>query len=234
MKSLVIIPAYNEEKSIVKTVQDIEKNAPDFDYVIINDCSKDNTFRVCREHGYPVLDLPLNLGIGGAVQTGYLYAQRGGYEIAVQFDGDGQHEAAYLEAMREKLLTEQLDMVVGSRFIQKEGFQSSGIRRMGIRYFTGLIHLLTGSRITDPTSGMRMGNKRVIDTFAESYPKDYPEPESVVMLLRKKDRVAEYPVKMREREEGVSSISPKKSIYYMLKVTAAILMERMAAVTFSI
>lgn len=225
VKSLVIIPAYNEEKSIDRVVRDIRENAPDFDFVIVNDCSLDETLRVCRQNGYTVLNLPVNLGIGGAVQTGYRYAMQNGYEVAVQFDGDGQHDAGYLGKMRDKLLREELDMVIGSRFLEKEGFQSSGIRRVGIRFFTRLICLLTKTVITDPTSGMRMAGKRVIAEFAHNYPKDYPEPESVVRILRQGARVEEYPVKMRERTEGISSISPGKSIYYMVKVTLAICME---------
>lgn len=227
MKSLVMIPAYNEEKNIVKTVQDIQENAPDFDYIIINDCSQDHTLELCREKGLHVLNLPVNLGIGGAVQTGYRYAAQNGYDVAVQFDGDGQHDAAYLADMRKKLVDEGLDMVIGSRFLLHEGFQSSGARRIGIRYFTGLIRFSTGKKITDPTSGMRMANRSVIETFAEDYPKDYPEPESVVCLLRRGWRVGEAPVKMRERENGKSSISFTKSIYYMCKVTFAILIENM-------
>lgn len=225
VKSLVIIPAYNEEKSIDRTVEDIRRNAPDFDFVVVNDCSSDHTLGICLEKGYPVLNLPVNLGIGGAVQTGYRYARQNGYEVAVQFDGDGQHDAAYLGAMREKLLTQKLDMVIGSRFLEKEGFQSSGIRRLGIRYFTRLIRFLTGTVITDPTSGMRMAGKTVIAEFADNYPKDYPEPESVVRILRQGCKVQEYPVKMRRRTEGTSSISPGRSIYYMVKVTLAIFME---------
>jgi len=225
IKSLVIIPAYNEEKSIDRVIEDIRNNAPDFDFVVVNDCSRDQTLQVCRIKGYPVLNLPVNLGIGGAVQTGYRYAQKNGYDVAVQFDGDGQHDAGYLRRMRDKLMAENLDMVIGSRFLEKEGFQSSGIRRFGIRYFTRLIRMLTGSVITDPTSGMRMAGKRVIAEFAGSYPKDYPEPESVVHILRQGCIVDEVPVRMRERMEGVSSISPGRSVYYMIKVTLAILME---------
>ncbi len=225
MKSLVIIPAYNEEKSIEKTVMDIKQNAPDFDYVIVNDCSTDATIELCRQKGLQVLNLPINLGIGGAVQTGYLYAVKNGYEIAVQFDGDGQHDARYLDEMQKFLLQEQADMVIGSRFIEKEGFQSSGIRRMGIRYFTNLIGALTRTRITDPTSGMRMVNKEVMELFANNYPKDYPEPESAVAVLKQHKKVVEYPVVMRQRSEGTSSISPLKGIYYMIKVTLAIFME---------
>ena len=227
MKSLVIIPAYNEEENIVGTVRDIREHAPDFDYIIINDCSRDNTLSVCREQGLHVISLPINLGIGGAVQTGYRYAEKNGYDIAVQFDGDGQHDAAYLNIMRDMLLDQQLDMVIGSRFIKKEGFQSSGIRRLGIRYFSRLIFWMTGKHICDPTSGMRMGNRSVIESFAHNYPKDYPEPESIVMLLRRGRKIEECPVKMRERQAGVSSISLGKSIYYMFKVTVAIMIERL-------
>lgn len=220
-KRLVIIPAYNEAGNIVKTVEDVKKNAPSFDYVVINDCSKDNTLAICKDRGYNVVSLPNNLGIGGGVQTGYRYAKEHGYEIAVQFDGDGQHNASYLEKMAEQMEEEKLDMLIGSRYIKKEGFQSTGLRRLGIRYFTGLIKLLTGAAITDPTSGMRMVNREVIELFAEEYPKDYPEPESVVALLKLKKKVKELAVIMNEREEGVSSISPVKSVYYMVKVSIA-------------
>lgn len=227
MKKLAIIPAYNEQDSIVKTVSDLNKKAPDFDYIIINDCSVDDTRRVCEEHKLNVLNLPVNLGIGGAVQTGYLYALRHNYDVAVQFDGDGQHDAAYLEEMCETLWREQMDMVIGSRFITKEGFQSSGIRRIGIRYFTWLIYLLFGKKITDATSGMRMCNQKVMELFIKDYPRDYPEPESVSRLLRHNCRVKEIPVVMHEREAGVSSISMTRACYYMIKVTLAILIERL-------
>lgn len=225
MKSIVIIPAYNEEKSIEKTVADIRENAPEFDYVIVNDCSKDNTLKVCTEKGMHVLNLPINLGIGGAVQTGYLYAYKNGYDFAVQFDGDGQHDARFLHEMRDYMVEHGLDMLIGSRYIEKEGFQSSGLRRFGIRYFSALIRLLTKAKVTDPTSGMRMVNREIIGIYADSYPKDYPEPESVVAILNMGKTVGEYPVVMRERTEGVSSISPLRSVYYMVKVTLAIFME---------
>lgn len=224
-RCLVIIPAYNEEASILKTVDDIRNNAPGFDHLVINDCSVDDTERVCRENGIHFLNLPINLGIGGAVQTGYQYALRKGYAYAVQFDGDGQHKAEYLGTMLKRIKEENADMIIGSRFIEKEGFQSSAIRRFGIRYFSVLIKLLTGKRVTDPTSGMRMVGRDVMEIYSESYPKDYPEPESVVAILNKGKHVIEYPVVMRERTGGVSSISPGKSIYYMVKVTLAILIE---------
>lgn len=225
MRKLIIIPAYNESANIEKTIQAIQEKAPEFDYVIINDCSTDNTKNICEDNHYNIVNLPINLGIGGAVQTGYRYAYREGYDVAVQVDGDGQHDPAFLNEMAEYLTENDLDMVIGSRFINKEGFQSSGTRRLGIKYFTVLIRMMTGAKITDPTSGLRMANREVIKRFAYDYPKDYPEPESVVAILREKRKVKEIPVIMKAREGGVSSISPKKSIYYMIKVTLAILIE---------
>ena len=226
MKKLIIIPAYNEQESIKKTVEDIIKNAPEFDYIVINDCSTDRTKEICETEKFNVVHLPVNLGIGGAVQTGYLYAARNGYDIAVLVDGDWHHDPKFLSKMAEFIEAEHADMVIGSRFINKEGFQSSGARRVGIKYFTMLIKLLTGAKITDPTSGLRMVNREIIEFFAEEYPKDYPEPESVVAILRRKKKVLELPVIMRERSGGVSSISMKKSVYYMIKVSLAILIER--------
>lgn len=225
MKKLVIIPAYNESESIKNTVEEIKSKAKGFDYVVINDCSKDDTEKICEENGYNIINLPINLGIGGAVQTGYRYGYRMGYDLAVQVDGDGQHNPEFLVKMAEYLQDNSVDMVIGSRFIEKEGFQSSGVRRVGIKYFTILIKLLTGVKITDPTSGLRIVNREIMGMFAYEYPKDYPEPESVVSVLRKGKKVAEMPVVMRERLGGVSSISLKKSVYYMIKVTLAILIE---------
>ena len=226
LKKLIIIPAYNEEENIEKTVTSIQKEAKGFDYVIINDCSTDRTKEICENKGYNVVNLPINLDIGGAVQTGYKYAFEYGYDVAVQVDGDGQHDPEFLNTMAEFMQQNKVDMVIGSRFIEKKGFQSSVARRMGIKFFSWLIKILTGERITDPTSGLRMIGCNVINIFAKDYPKDYPEPESVVAVLRRKLIVKEIPVVMREREGGVSSISPKKSIYYMIKVTLAILIER--------
>ncbi len=227
MKKLVIIPAFNEEGNLEKTIRDIKENAPAFDYVIINDCSTDGTLAMCRRHGFSYLNLPVNLGIGGAVQTGYRYAYYHGYDIAVQFDGDGQHSASYLPEMAKQMEETESDMVIGSRFITKEGFQSSSLRRVGIRYFTLLIRILTGKKITDPTSGMRMINRKLMEKFTEEYPKDYPEPESVVTILSEKHRVTEMPVIMHERGEGNSSISLRNGVYYMVKVSFAMVIARM-------
>ena len=227
MKKLVIIPAYNESGNIDKTINDIKQNAPDFDYVIINDCSTDKTLEVLRKKGYNYLNLPINLGIGGAVQTGYRYAYYHGYDMAVQFDGDGQHNASYLDKMAEVLTETGSDMVIGSRFIEKEGFQSSGLRRAGIGFLTKLIKMMTKKVITDPTSGMRIVNRRLLEVFTNDYPKDYPEPESTVTALSKGYKITEIPVKMNEREEGASSISNLKGVYYMIKVSIAIIIARL-------
>ena len=221
MRGLVIIPAYNEAEAIVQTVHNIQINAPDFDYIVINDCSTDDTKRVLEEHQIRHINLPVNTGIGGAVQTGYIYADRHQYDCAIQMDGDGQHDATFLHEMMTKLENDQADMIIGSRFINNEGFQSTGLRRIGIRYFSWLIRHLTGTTVTDPTSGMRLVNREIIHLFAQSYPKDYPEPESVVVLLKKGYRIREIPVRMHARSSGESSISLKKSIYYMIKVPVA-------------
>ncbi|HHJ7014821.1 TPA: glycosyltransferase family 2 protein, partial [Streptococcus pyogenes] len=226
-KKLIIIPAYNESSNIVNTIRTIESDAPDFDYIIIDDCSTDNTLAICQKQGFNVISLPINLGIGGAVQTGYRYAQRCGYDVAVQVDGDGQHNPCYLEKMVEVLVQSSVNMVIGSRFITKEGFQSSFARRIGIKYFTWLIALLTGKKITDATSGLRLIDRSLIERFANHYPDDYPEPETVVDVLVSHFKVKEIPVVMNERQGGVSSISLTKSVYYMIKVTLAILVVRL-------
>ena len=226
---LVIIPAFNEAGCIVDTVNDIIENAPGFDYVVINDCSRDDTLALCEEHGFNVVSLPINSGIGAAVQTGYLYAKRYGYEYAIQVDGDGQHDAAFLEVMANYMQEHGTGMLIGSRYIEKQGFQSSGLRRFGIRYFTVLIKILTGKKITDPTSGMRMVGRDIIEYFAEEYPKDYPEPETAVTIVKKGWSLDEIPVVMKERQGGVSSISPKRSVYYMIKVSLACIIAAMSA-----
>lgn len=228
MKCLIIIPAYNEAENIEKVVDNLTSNFPQFDYIIINDGSNDNTKEICREKQYHVLNLPINMGIGGAVQTGYRYARDNEYEAAVQIDGDGQHDVAYLEGMLEVLEKGQADAVIGSRFVDKEGFQSSRLRRVGIRFLSNLGKLLTGVRVKDITSGYRVVNRRFIEIFAEDYPADYPEPEALVIVAVHGGKIVEYPVIMRERENGESSITLKKSIYYMCKVTLAMSIRRLS------
>lgn len=209
MKCLLIIPAYNEAENIEKVVDNIVQNYPEYDYIIVNDGSKDNTEKICLKNGYRVLNLPINLGIGGAVQTGYCYARDNDYDVAVQIDGDGQHDVGYLEEMIKLIENGQADVVIGSRFVEKEGFQSSKIRRIGIKFLSGLAKILTGVRVRDITSGYRAVNRMFINIFAEDYPSDYPEPEAMVIAAVYGGKIREYPVVMRERENGESSITLK-------------------------
>lgn len=226
-KKLIIVPAFNESMNIIHVVQDIKQNAPDFDYVIINDCSTDNTEEICKTHHFNYVNLPINLGIGGAMQTGYKYAQKYEYDVALQFDGDGQHDASYAAMLLATMNEKQADMVIGSRFITKEGFQSSFSRRIGIQFFEFLIQFVIRKRITDPTSGFRMVSKKIIDEFCKYYPTDYPEPESVVSIIRNGYLVEETPVIMRERMGGTSSIVNMKALYYMVKVSLAIMIDKL-------
>ena len=227
-KVLIIIPAYNEEKNIEKVVDNIVHNFPEYDYVVVNDGSKDGTRDVCKARGYQFLNLSINLGIGGAVQTGYKYAKDKGYDVAVQIDGDGQHDISYLAKMLPLLESGDADIVIGSRFIDKEGFQSSAVRRTGIKLLSTLIFICTGCRIKDVTSGFRAVNKKFINIYSQYYPIDYPEPEAIVAAVMNRGKIKEYPVIMRERESGQSSINFVKSIYYMIKVSLAIIICRIS------
>lgn len=226
MKVLIIIPAYNEADNIENVVDNIRNNFPQYDYVVINDGSKDNTRDICKKRRYQYLNLSINLGIGGAVQTGYKYAKDKNYDVAVQIDGDGQHDISYLADMLPMLESGEADIVIGSRFIEKEGFQSSVVRRIGIRILSFLIYMCTGCKIKDVTSGFRAVNKDYIKIYADSYPNDYPEPEAIVAAVMHGGSVKEFPVVMKERAGGTSSINFVKSIYYMIKVTLAIIVCR--------
>jgi glycosyltransferase involved in cell wall biosynthesis len=238
MKNLILIPAYNEEASLEKTVATLQELPDSFEILVVNDGSRDATgevaVQVAKESRLPmhVAHLPLNSGIGAAVQTGYLFAARQGrYRYVIQFDGDGQHPASYLPALVEECEARQLDLCIGSRFLSpdREGFQSTFARRLGIRFFTGLIRLLSGAKVTDPTSGFRCTGPRAWSSFAERYPDDYPEPESLFWCVRNRLRIGEVPVRMNERQGGVSSIRSLRSLYYMLKVSFAILIDRIRA-----
>ncbi|MDE6943358.1 MAG: glycosyltransferase family 2 protein, partial [Lachnospiraceae bacterium] len=200
IKVLIIIPAYNESESIEGVVRHLMSRTLKYDYLIVNDGSTDHTLRICKEAGFSYLDLPINLGIGGAVQAGYVYAYKNAYDIAVQMDGDGQHDIAYLEDMLRPILSDEADIVIGSRFLKKEGFQSSYTRRIGIGILSFLIRLTTGKRIMDVTSGFRAVNRRFIEIYAKDYPTDYPEPEAIVTAIMHRGRVMEVPVRMRARE----------------------------------
>ena len=220
LRTLVIIPAYNEQDNILDTVAAVEKAG--YDYVVVNDGSRDSTLRICHDNGLNVLDLPQNLGIGGAVQAGHKYALLNGYDIDVQVDGDGQHDPSYIPKLVSGI-EDGGDLVIGSRFLEKtDGFQSTFMRRIGINWLSSAIRLFSGSRVSDPTSGFRASSRRAIELFSRSYPIDYPEPESIAYAVRCGCRVSEVPVLMKERQGGVSSIGSLSSIYYMIKVTLAI------------
>jgi glycosyltransferase involved in cell wall biosynthesis len=193
------------------------------DVVVVNDCSKDSTADVISNLDCIALNLPVNLGIGGAVQTGFKYAFENNYDYAIQADGDGQHPASEIPKLVEAAEKQNADVVIGSRFLEKEGFQSSSLRRMGINYFRRLNKLLTGIDIYDSTSGFRLINKKVLSIVSEYYPDEYPEPEAIILYSLNNFKIVEVPVTMKERQGGVSSIGRTSSVYYMFKVSLAIL-----------
>lgn len=223
-KILVIIPAYNEQDNIENVLRDIKENAPEMDYLVINDCSRDNTLVKLEESNARYVDLPVNLGIGGGVQTGYIFAEKNGYDIAIQMDGDGQHDAAYLRDLVQPILDGDADVVVGSRYLIREGFQSSALRRMGIKILSTLIRVCTGIQVYDVTSGFRAVNRQMIALFAKNYAQDYPEPEAIVLAAVHGAKIKEVPVVMKERRGGASSISGLKSVYYMIKVSLSVIL----------
>jgi len=225
-KILAVIPAFNEELSIKKTCRDLKFHHPDIDILVINDCSTDNTIEVVKTMDYvKLISSPVNLGIGGAVQLGLKFAKKNNYDIAFQFDGDGQHRAEEFDKLLHLVEKDECDIAIGSRFVinDKTNFRSSFIRRIGINFFAILITFLIRKKITDPTSGFRAFNKKAINIFSDNYPFDFPEPEVIIIAKRKNLKIEEVFVKMNEREFGVSSISPLKSVKYMFKVTFSIL-----------
>jgi glycosyltransferase involved in cell wall biosynthesis len=222
---LAIIPAYNEAGAIAGTIAELREHAPGWDLVVVDDGSTDGTGRIARDAGVRVIRHPFNLGIGGAVQTGYQFALEHGYDFAVQVDGDGQHDARCLPELHAHLVGEPgLNMVTGSRFLAPsgEGYRSSATRRVGIRLFSWVLSRITHRPITDPTSGLRMTDRSGIRLFARDYPHDYPEVEAVLLLHAHKLVAAEHPVCMRPRLTGTSSISSSMSVVYMTKVTLAV------------
>ncbi len=224
-RNLAIVPAYNEEATVASVVGELRRHAPDFDVLVVDDGSTDYTGARAREAGAMVLRMPFNLGIGGTVQAGYLYALEHGYDYAIQVDGDGQHDAGEIRKLLDHLQTHpDVDMVTGSRFlcVDEEGHRSTRSRRAGIAIFARVLSLITGQPVTDPTSGFRMTNRRGIELFARDYPHDYPEVEAVLMIHAHQLRSAEVPVRMRDRLGGESSINASRSAYYMIKVLLAI------------
>jgi glycosyltransferase involved in cell wall biosynthesis len=224
-RHLAIVPAHNEVGAIASTIEEIHRFAADFDILVIDDGSTDHTASRAELAGAKVVRLPFNLGIGGAMQTGYVYAQEHGYEVAVQIDGDGQHDPRYIYDLLHRLQGDpNLNMVTGSRFLVSEGdgHRSSAPRRVGITIFARLVSMITSRRVTDPTSGLRMTSRVGIELFARDYPHDYPEVEAILMMHAHRLNSCEIPVLMRPRTSGVSAISSTQPIYYMIKVLLAV------------
>lgn len=226
VKLAIIIPCFNESGNIRKVIEELDKISiagvaiyP----LVVNDCSKDNTIDIVRTLPCDYLDLPVNLGIGGAVQSGFKYAWKNNFDIAIQLDGDGQHPADQIKDIIQPILDGKADVVIGSRFINKEGFQSTFARRMGIQYFMYLNRILIGLKIHDSTSGFRAINKKALEIVSNYYPDEYPEPEAIVLYAMKNLKIKEVPVLMRAREQGISSIGSVGSLYYMFKVTLGII-----------
>lgn len=225
MKILAIIPAFNEEKTIGQVIKDIKKEFLKYDILVINDGSLDKTHSVARSKKIFLIDLPFNLGIGTAIQTGFIYAQNNNYDIAFQIDADGQHIAKEIKKIVEPILSNKADVVIGSRFYQKTSLQSSFARRVGILIFQIIHQLFLGRKITDSTSGFRAYNKKAIKFLAQYYPEDYPEPEAIIMLIKNNFKIIEVSVKMQSRKTGTSSINSLRAIYYMIKVLLAIIIQ---------
>jgi glycosyltransferase involved in cell wall biosynthesis len=225
IKRLVVVPAYNEGDSVAAVVDSLRVYAAGFDVLVVDDGSTDETAGKARAAGAAVARMPFNVGIGGAVQTGFVYAKEHGYDYMVQVDGDGQHDASELHKLLETIAARpELDVVCGSRFLTDEpGYRAPIARRMGIRLFALLLTRIAGQKVTDPTSGFRLYNRRAIELFARDYPHDYPEVEAVLMAHAHRLRIAEVPVRMHVRAGGRSSIDRRRSMYYMVKVSLALL-----------
>jgi glycosyltransferase involved in cell wall biosynthesis len=220
--TLIIVPAFNEERSIARVVEHIHKHIPRADILVVDDGSHDRTARKARESGAMVISLPYNMGIGSAVQSGFLFAKHKGYHFTVQVDGDGQHPASEIPRLL-AALENGVDMAIGSRFVQSSNYRPPFFRSMGIKIFSFLVSLIVGEKVYDTTSGFRACGRKAIILLTETYPHDYPEVEALITLHRNRLRFVEVPVEMNYRREGKSSISAKAGIYYMLKVTLAVL-----------
>jgi len=226
---LIIVPAYNESGSIARVVGQIHHHLPAADVVVIDDGSADDTAHLARAAGAIVLQMPYNVGIGAAMQTGFMYAAANNYDIAVQADGDGQHPASEISRLIDALQTTDADVVIGSRFIEDRGYQQVPLRRLGGRLLSQVLRAATGLTITDPTSGFRASGRRALSLCATLYPHDYPEPEAIIIFQRAGLHITEIPVTMSQRTTGVSSITPLRSAYYMTKVVLSILINLLRA-----
>ncbi len=223
---LVVIPAYNESLNIVNVIESIRRLHPDFSVLIINDCSTDNTKELAESvEGTIVISLPVNMGIGGAVQTGFKYAVKNHFNILVRMDGDGQHDPKYISSLIKNQIDGDYDIAIGSRFLKKTGFQSSFFRRLGIIIIQIFLKFVLRQKITDSTSGFRSYSKKAISIFSQTYPGDFPEPEELIYAKKRDLMITEIPVEMRERNSGVSSIKGLSSLYYMIKVLIALMIE---------
>jgi glycosyltransferase involved in cell wall biosynthesis len=222
LRRIAIVPAYNEERNIGRVLDELRAFDPGLEVVVISDGSVDRTCAVAAEHGAHVIQLPFNLGIGGAVQTGFRFAWEGGYQLAVRCDGDAQHDPAELPKVIAPVVAGDADIAVGSRFASGEGYRSTATRRLGIRLLALVVSAIARQRVTDTTSGFQALNRRALGLFAADYPHDYPEVEGMVMTIKHRLRLVEVPVTMREREHGTSSITALRSIYYMAKVLLAL------------
>ena len=221
-RRIAIVPAYNEERNIARVVEELRVFDPGIDIVVVSDGSVDRTAENAEAAGARVLRLPYNLGIGGAVQTGFKYAWEQGYDLAVRCDGDGQHVPGELPKVIRPVEAAEADIAVGSRFVSSDGYRSSASRRVGIRLLATVVSAIARQRVTDTTSGFQALNRRAVELFAQDYPHDYPEVEGMVMTIKHKLRLVEVPVQMREREHGRSSITAFRSVYYMAKVLTAL------------
>ncbi|ODA41181.1 glycosyltransferase family 2 protein [Desulfosporosinus sp. BG] len=226
-KILAIVPALNEQDNIGSVVRNLKNISPWLDILVIDDGSTDQTAEVARTYGAKVISLPVNLGIGGAVQTGFLYAAKNHYDVALQVDGDGQHRAEEIKKLIDPVLTGQADVTIGSRFLAKTSYKSAWSRRMGIYLLSKTIQSVVRMKYTDPTSGFRAYNQKALRVVSTHYSTDYPEPDSIVTLVKNGLRVIEVSVEMDARLSGNSSITPFKSMYYMFKVSLAIILNSM-------
>jgi glycosyltransferase involved in cell wall biosynthesis len=222
VRRIAIVPAYNEAQNIGRLLDELREFDHDLDVVVVSDGSYDRTAEIARSHGAYVVSLPFNLGIGGAVQTGFKFARDNGYDLVVRCDGDGQHDPAELPKVLAPVLAGDADIAVGSRFVSADGYQSSATRRVGIRLLAAVVSAIARQRVTDTTSGFQALNRRALELFAADYPHDYPEVEGMVMTIKHRLRLVEVPVRMRDREHGRSSITALRSIYYMAKVLVAL------------